>query len=235
MLAGRSRSGLSARVTGSPARRSAAWAAMVAPQTVLRHLCGCMAVDRTGPVHRDPPGTRGLDHPGATKDHPEWTAQSIDEPLVLGVLKALLLGHAPDIANPLDVVPKSGFDPDDPALWAPLPSSVALFSGAPVLFRDASDHAFGAAWLLGESQATPDTPGVGSIARTHSPRLSASSPLRCASSTACSARSWPLRRGCAAGLGCSSSRTPSAAAAPSLGGRSTPLRWRCMRGDGPRP
>ena len=48
---------------------------------------------------------------------------------------------------------------------APLPSSVALFSGSPVLFQDASDHAFGAAWLLGGSQATPDAPGVGSIAR----------------------------------------------------------------------
>ena len=117
ILAGKSRSGLAARVTGSPARHAAAWAAMDAPQTVLRHLLGGITVDRTEPVHCDPPGTCGLNHPGATRDHPEWTEQSIDESLVLGVIEALLPGHAPSIVNPLDVVPKSGFDPDDPALW----------------------------------------------------------------------------------------------------------------------
>ena len=116
ILAGKSRSGLSFRVTGSPARHAGAWAAMGASQTVLRHLCGGVTVDRTEPVHRDPPGTCGLNHPGATMDHSEWTQQSIDESLVLGVVEALLPGHAPAIVNPLDVVPKSGFDPNDPEL-----------------------------------------------------------------------------------------------------------------------
>ena len=116
ITAGTARSGLSARVTGSPARHFAAWAAMGAPQSVLRHLRDGITVDRTESVHVDPPGTSGLNHPGATKDHPEWTTQSIDEALVLGVVEALPAGHAPRIVNPLDVVPKSGFDPLDPAM-----------------------------------------------------------------------------------------------------------------------
>jgi len=52
-----------------------------------------------------------------------------------------------------------------PAPISPLPSSAALFSGAPGLFQDASDEAFGAAWLMGSSLASPSAPGVGSIAR----------------------------------------------------------------------
>ena len=116
IIVGTARSGLSVRVTGSPARHFAAWAALGAPQSVLRHLRDGITVGRTEPVHVDPPGTAGLNHPGGTKDHPEWTEQSIDEALVLGVVEALLPGHAPSTVNPLDVVPKSGFDPLDPAL-----------------------------------------------------------------------------------------------------------------------
>ena len=82
-----------------------------------------------------------------------WTEASVDEALVLGVVEALLPGHSPAIANPLNVVPNSGFEPRDPALPARGDAAAAgllrqasggALRGLPPLVRAGSGRGF--AW-----------------------------------------------------------------------------------------